>query len=95
MGTYTVFVDDNFHHADESERIKVGEFQTCEAAIAKCKQIVDEFFSDAKSSSSWEKLYEAYCTYGDDPFIVCGDNSCSFSARDYAKRRCQEICSQK
>src|SRR5437879_6107440 len=37
---YTVFVDDNFHYMDESERYKLGEFADCASAVAACKQIV-------------------------------------------------------
>ena len=44
--TYTVFVDDNFHYMDESERYKLGEFPDCASAVAACKQIVDEFFEE-------------------------------------------------
>ena len=43
--TYTVFVDDNFHYMDESERYKLGEFADCASAVAACKQIVDEFLT--------------------------------------------------
>ena len=31
---YTVFVDDNFHYADEDERYKLGAFDTLDEAIA-------------------------------------------------------------
>lgn len=34
---YEVYVDDNFHFMDESERYKLGAFETCEEAIAACK----------------------------------------------------------
>jgi hypothetical protein len=36
---YVVFVDDNFHHMDESERYKLGEFSSCEEATEACKKI--------------------------------------------------------
>ena len=35
---YTVFVDDNFHYMDESERYKLGEFVDCASAVAACKR---------------------------------------------------------
>jgi hypothetical protein len=90
--TYTVFVDDNFHYMDESERYKLGDFSTCEAAIAACKAIVDEYLASAyePGMNSSELLY-CYHTFGEDPFIISGPN-CSFSAWDYAQQRCQEIC---
>ena len=40
---YTVFVDDNFHMGDEEERYRLGEYDSCEEAVAACKMIVDEF----------------------------------------------------
>jgi len=30
---YVVYVDDNFHHKDESERYKLGEFSSCEKPL--------------------------------------------------------------
>jgi hypothetical protein len=31
---YEVYVDDNFHFLDESERYRLGAFETCEEAVA-------------------------------------------------------------
>src|SRR5258708_2881041 len=80
---YTVFVDDNFHYMDESERYKLGEFDDCAAAIAACKQIVDEFL--LPNSGRSEDLYVTYTMFGEDPFILTDDPNCKFSARDYAR----------
>jgi len=44
---YTVFVDDNFHYMDESERYRQGVYETVEEAVAACKGIVDEFLQSA------------------------------------------------
>ncbi|HEX4077749.1 MAG TPA: hypothetical protein VHX61_02590 [Rhizomicrobium sp.] len=38
--TYTVFVDDNYHYMDASERYTLGEFETLKAAVDACKLIV-------------------------------------------------------
>ena len=89
---YVVFVDDNFHHMDESERYKLGEFSSCEEATEACKKIVDEFFSRTFDEKiTYDELYSGYTTFGEDPFIVSGDRDCSFSAWDYAKKRCREL----
>ena len=89
---YVVYVDDNFHHMDESERYKLGEFSSCEEATEACKKIVDEFFSRKFNEDiTYEKLYSGYTMYGEDPFIVSGDGDCFFSAWDYAKKRCREL----
>jgi len=40
-----------------------------------------------------DELYEGYVTFGDDPFIIpTPTNKEVFSAWNYAKRRCKEIC---
>ena len=82
---YTVYVDDNFHYMDESERYKLGEFDDCAAAIAACKQIVDEFLPPDSGMS--EDLFVKYIMFGEDPFILTDDPNCNFSARDYARER--------
>ena len=44
---FTVFVDENSHYHDESERYKKGDYPTAEAAVAACRQIVDDYLSAA------------------------------------------------
>ena len=89
---YVVYVDDNFHHMDESERYKLREFPSCEEAVEACKKIVDEFFSRTFDENiTYEELYKGYTMFGEDPFIVSGEGDCFFSAWDYAKKRCREL----
>ena len=90
--TYQVFVDDNFHFMDQSERYLHGEFDSYEAAIAACKKIVDECLeSSYQPEMTSDQLYESYAGFGDDPFIKSDDKSCDFHAREYAKSRCQIV----
>lgn len=90
---YTVLVDDNFHFMDEDERYEHGQFDTPQAAIAACKQIVDDFLlSHYKAGMTAEELYDYYTSFGDDPFIVPADAQSTFSAWNHAKERCAEIC---
>jgi hypothetical protein len=92
MPTYTVFVDDNFHYMDQIERYKHGDFNTCEAAIAACKRIVDEFLlSSLESPRTHDELLTLYTIFGEDPFIQSPDPNCRFSARDYASQRCKDL----
>ncbi len=86
---YTVYVDDNFHHMDEKERYKLGEFSDCASAIAACQKIVDKFLAANLDKS--EDLYRTYVSFGEDPFIVTDDPACKFSAWEYAKQRAQSL----
>lgn len=89
---YKVFVDDNFHFMDESERYADGVYSTYEEAVEQCKQIVDEFLEDAHKPgmTSDQLYYGTYTMFGEDPFIV-GPDKGNFSSWDYANRRSEEI----
>jgi len=90
---YRVFVADNFHYMDESERYQFAEFDSLEAAIATCKRIVDEFLiSNHRPGMTSGELLTQYAFYGEDPFVITGDGTVPFSARDYARARVREIC---
>jgi hypothetical protein len=89
---YKVFIDDNYHYMDESERITHGEFETLEAAIEACKKIVNDSLAHAyEPGMTAEKLYESYSFFGEDPWIS-GAEGVPFSAWNYARQRCAEIC---
>ncbi len=88
-----MFVDDNFHFMDESERYSHGEFNDCESALRACKKIVDDFLlHHYRPGMTAEELYAGYTTFGEDPFLSTTDSNCTFSAWTYAKKRCAEIC---
>ena len=90
---YLLYVDDNFHYMDEEERYKSGEFDTLEKALAKAKEIVEKFLLDAfKKGMKADDLFRYYTMYGEDPFIIGGPPESNFSAWDYAKKRCHELC---
>ena len=91
---YTVFVDDNFHYMDESERYKLGEFPDCASAMAACKQIVDEFLTRCGAKNDAD-LYSQYVTFGEDPWISSEDSECKFSAWNYARERAKELAQKK
>jgi hypothetical protein len=94
--TYKVLVDDNFHYMDESERYELGDFSTLDAAIEASAKIVDEYLRSAhKPGMSAQDLFSSYMSFGEDPFILATasqETEVLFSARDYAKRRCDELC---
>ena len=93
MSTYTVFVDDNYHLADESDRYKLGEFADCASAIASCQEIVNEYFA-TRSTGTPRELLLSYYRFGKNPWISSDDPDCTFSAWTYAKQRCVELESQ-
>ena len=86
--TFTVFVDDNFHFHDESERYAHDDFESYEEAVTTCKLIVDRdlknMYSEDKSAAS---LYDEYTSFGDDPFVRPVPQGERFSAWGYAKQR--------
>lgn len=87
---YSVYVDDNFHYMDESERYHLGDFANHAAAVAACKKMVDDYLASAyKPGMTIGELLGSDTSFGDDPWIkpkLC-DSSPPFSARDYASRR--------
>lgn len=90
---YRVFVDDNFHYMDESERYQLGDFDSLKAAVAACKRIVDEFLiSTHRPGMTSGELLAQYAFYGEDPFVFTREGTVPFSARDYASERVREIC---
>lgn len=93
---FTVMVDDNYHYMDESERYKLGEYSTLSAAIEAARQVVDEFLMSAyQAGMTTDALITSYVMFGEDPFILSSDPAHAgvlFSARDYARERCQAIC---
>jgi hypothetical protein len=93
---YTVMVDDNYHYMDKDERYKHGDFTTAAEAIAAARKIVDDYLATAyEPGMNASVLYSSYTSFGDDPFIVSPGKEVEFSAWDYAKARCEEICAEK
>lgn len=91
---YRVFVDDNYHYMDESERYELGKFRTLEAAVRACKKIVDEFLDSAyRPGMTVDELVSQYCLFGEDPYVYTGNGTVPFSGRDYASMRAKEMCS--
>ena len=91
---YKVYVDENSHYKDNSHRYLKGNFVNCQAAVNICKQIVDDFLTNAYDENKTEdQLWNEYSSWGEDPFIIVtdGEDNCSFSAWDYAKNRIREI----
>jgi hypothetical protein len=90
---YTLYIDDNFHYMDTSERYAAGEYATVADAIRAAEAIVDDdLASFYKPGMMADTLYRYYTTFGADPFVVSEDDRRHFSAWNYARERCQQIC---
>lgn len=90
-------VDDNYHHADESERYAAGSYASLEEAIEKCKEItvksLKQFYEEGITP---EQLSAQWAMFGDDPYIVGAVESVPFSARKFITTElCQLIIDSK
>ncbi len=95
--SYRVLADDNFHVMDDNFRHSLGEFPTYSEALAACEEVVERFLRHEYVPGMAESaLFFRYMMFGRDPFIAerpeSSDASAGFSAWDYAKLRCSEIC---
>lgn len=81
---YKVYIDDNYHYMDESERYTVGSYKSLEKAIEKCKKITIKNLEGLyEKGITPEKLSAQWSMFGEDPFIVGGGESVPFSARKF------------
>ncbi len=97
---YHVYIDDNFHHGDESERLSAGGFETLEEAIARARAIVEESLTNLREPGmTTDRLLAQYALFGDDPFIIGPASDAStgplFSARNYARTIAGKVEGQK
>jgi hypothetical protein len=93
---FNVRIRENSHYMDESEAYDHGSFATYAEAEAACRKIVDEFLTgNRKPGIGAETLFRLYTTFGEDPTIDGpGPGGERFSAWDYARERCDQLCSK-
>jgi hypothetical protein len=96
---YRVLVDDVFCSTDQSRQYAKGEYSSHAEALAVCREIVDSSLRyECAPGMPASALYVRYMIFGKDPFIVgdseSPDTSPGFSALDYAKARCEDLCSR-
>jgi hypothetical protein len=93
VAMYLVRVADNFHYMDEAEHNTHGTYSTWPEAVAAARSIVDRNLAEyIKPGMTAEELLANYRSFGDDPFIVPSAEDERFSAWDYAKERCADVC---
>ena len=95
--SYRVLVDEHFPCNDRSHRYALGDYATYAEAFAVCKEIVDRFLRhEYVAGMPAGALYFRYMMFGREPFIVSATDEAEmqpgFSARDYARERCGELC---
>ena len=90
---YKVFVDDNYHYMDTSERYSVGSYDSLEEAVNKCKEITIKSLKDYyEKGISPETLSAQWAMFGEDPYVFGGDVAVPFSARKFISTElCKEI----
>ncbi|MBL9176800.1 MAG: hypothetical protein JNM65_01980 [Verrucomicrobiaceae bacterium] len=91
---FTLFIDDNFHYMDESERTFGGVFDSYEAALLRAGEIVERSLQELfQPGMNAEMLYQHYVMFGEDPWILeTSVGRLNFSAWNHAKDRCAQIC---
>lgn len=91
---FTVRIRENSHYMDESEAYEHGRFATYAEAETACRRIVDGYLAGAKKPGmSADDLFRSYTMFGEDPAIdAAGPDGKRFSAWDYARQRCREVC---
>jgi len=97
MSTYTVFVQEQQGADDVSfkEQEISSEFSQYDDAVDVAKALVDaSLFSGYRSGMSARQLYQTYLLQGVDPMVVPVRCDAIFSASQYAKQRCAEICAR-
>ena len=93
--SYQVMVFDNFLPPDDAAASCSGSFPTFEAAVAHCKDIVDDFLeSNWEPGMTAEYLMEKFAMFGEDPTVSNGEGI-SFSGWDYAEYISPQICKTK
>jgi hypothetical protein len=88
---YTVYVSEEFARAGKGP---CGSFDLLEEALGVCERIVDDFLlRNYKEGMTMLDLWGLYTFHGDSPFVAhVNDHESIFNGRDYARRRCAQLC---
>jgi hypothetical protein len=93
---YQLVIEDNHHFQDESGRREGQIFTDVESALNSCRTMVNWYLErEYRPGMTAAKLYSQYTSFGDDPSIQVlygTDERAKFSAWNYAKQRCDELC---
>ncbi len=92
---YIVYLEDDFWFWDDPELLMSGKviYETYEEALKECQRVINDFLIESyKPAMTADELYNNYLKFGDEPYIRPGEKNNQFSASEYAKERCAEIC---
>lgn len=92
-GQFKIFVDDNYHYMDKSERYEVGSYDSLEEAVNKCRELTIRSLKDLyEKGITPEKLKTQWLMFGEDPYVFGGHGAVPFSARKFISTElCKEI----
>lgn len=91
---YQIINYDNGRYMDEEGRWNGPEFDDALDALDHARSVVNEDLSSLKTDGmTADELYTQYTMFGTEPQIVSSGEEVFFSAWEYAKRRCEELCS--
>lgn len=93
---YIVWVVENSSkvYQDQNERRSVfGYYKDCAAAVAASEKVIDDYLATLPHGTA-EELYQAYALRGQEARIHGKMDTHTFSAREYAKRRCEELAGE-
>ena len=92
-GQFKIFVDDNYHYMDESERYAAGSYDSLDEAVNKCKELTIKSLENLyEKGITPEKLQIQWSMFGEDPYVFGGCGAVPFSARRFVSTElCKEI----
>jgi hypothetical protein len=93
-GPFKVMVANHFRYMDTSAAYEYNTYATLAEAITAAQQIVDTFLLSVwQPGMTTDELCCQYTAFGDDPYLVGSQEPLvPFSAQDYARVRCRELC---
>ena len=92
---FEVFVADNFNYMDEEATHRLGEFASWAQALSVARAIVDRSLQEVhRPGVGALALFDAYKSFGEDPFINPIPEGERFSAWEYAKEKAALLCEE-
>lgn len=90
---HTLFRDDNFHFSDETERVRLADYESAGEALAAARALIDESLEEVgRPGMTGEEWFSHYAQFGTDAYLISDDPAvAAFSGWDYARERCHAL----